>query len=1271
MKTIFENFTNQYPVSKTLRFELIPQGKTRDFIEQKGLLKQDEERADKYKKVKKTIDEYHKNFIEQSLSGVKLNGLQDYMDLYLKPDKEDKDKKAFEKAKDLLRRQISDSFKKHDKFKTLFAKELIKQDLMNFCREEEKDNIKEFQDFTTYFKGFHENRENMYVADAKATAIAYRLIHENLSKFIDNIKIFEKLKNNAPELIEKLNSVLRDMKEIIKGNTLEEIFSLDYFNETLTQNGIDLYNTVLGGRTANEGKIKIKGLNEYINTDYNQKQTDKKKRQPKFKQLYKQILSDKQSLSFIAEAFKNDTEVLESIEKFYTNELLTFTTEGKSINVLEALKNAAINLESFKLSKIYFRSGTPLTDVSQKVFGDWGLINRATQDYYGRTYPMKSREKSEKYEERKDKWLKQDFDISLIQTAIDEYDNEIVKEKNNGKIITEYLAGFCDDKGTDLIQKINQSYEAIKNLLNTPYPENDKLGSNKAQVSQIKAFLDSIMDIIHFVKPLSLKDTDKEKDEIFYSLFTPLYDQLTHTISLYNKVRNYLTQKPYSTEKIKLNFENPALLGGWPVDREIATSGVIFKENDLFYLGILDKKDKKNFKNLPKPSNKKDVLFKMNYLQAADPSKDVQNLMVINGKTVKKNGRIEKEGKHAGENIRLEQLKNENLPQDVNTIRKNKSYSKQSLNFNKKDLVKFIDFYKQRTIEYFKNFNFQFKKSEDYSDFSDFTEHINQQAYQIKFIEISKAFVDSLVNEGKLYLFQIYNKDFSPYSKGKPNLHTLYWKMLFDEDNLKDVVYKLNGEAEVFYRKKSIAEKNNVVHKANENLPNKNPDNPKATSKFDYDIIKDKRYTLDKFQFHVPITMNFKAEGIFNMNQRVNPFLKDNPDVNIIGIDRGERHLLYYTLINQKGEILRQDTLNIIANEKQKVDYHSLLDKKEGDRATARQEWGVIETIKELKEGYLSQVIHKLTDLMIAHNAVIVMEDLNFGFKRGRQKVEKQVYQKFEKMLIDKLNYLVDKNKKVNELGGLLNAFQLANKFVSFQKMGKQNGFLFYVPAWNTSKTDPATGFNDFLKPRYENLSQAKEFFEKFDSIHFNNKANYFEFAFDYKNFTAKAEGGRTIWTVCTTNEDRYVWNKSLNNNKGGQESFNVTERLKSLFDGKVEYKNGKDLKSQIVSQESADFFKALMKILSITLSLRHNNGEKGDNEQDYILSPVADSNGRFFDSRKTGADMPKDADANGAYHIALKGLWCLEQISKENDLKKVKLAMSNKEWLQFKQTKI
>jgi CRISPR-associated protein Cpf1 len=490
---------------------------------------------------------------------------------------------------------------------------------------------------------------------------------------------------------------------------------------------------------------------------------------------------------------------------------------------------------------------------------------------------------------------------------------------------------------------------------------------------------------------------------------------------------------------------------------------------------------------------------------------------------------------------------------------------------------------------------------------------------------------------------------------------------------------------EIFYRKKSIVVEDITTHKANESLKNKNPDNPKVFSRFDYDIVKDRRYTLDKFQFHVPITMNFKAplktptdrKFIQSFNSKINrAFIKQLSsinNINIIGIDRGERHLLYYTLINRDGQILKQDSLNVIANEKQKVNYHGLLVKKEGDRIEERKEWGVIENIKDLKEGYLSQVIHYLTNLMITHNAIIAIEDLNSGFKRGRQKVEKQVYQKFEKMLIEKLNYLADKGKEINETGGLLKAYQLTGIYDSGSlKMQKQSGCLFYVPSWNTSKIDPATGFVDFLKPVYVNLQQAKEFFNKFDSVHFNYEKDYFEFAFDYRNFTGKAEGGRTRWVVCTTNEERFVWNKSLNNSKGGQERYDVTGKIKALFDANgIAYEDGMDLKPQISKQDSKDFFITLMKALEVTLALRYNNGEKGGREQDYILSPVADSRGRFFDSRKADATMPQNADANGAYHIALKGLWCLEQIRKTTDFAGVKLAISNKEWLQFKQSKV
>lgn len=209
-----KQFTNLYTLSKTLRFELIPIGKTLEYVQQNGLLTQDEQRADSYKKVKKIIDEYHKAFIERVLCNFKLqvedegkkNSLEEYFFYYNLPTNDEQRKKVFPDIQAKLRKQIVDCFTSDALFKRIDKKELIKEDLQSFVKTiDEKNLVAEFHDFTTYFTGFHENRKNMYSDEAKSTAIAYRLIHENLPKFIDNISTFEKVaatdvKNNFTKL---------------------------------------------------------------------------------------------------------------------------------------------------------------------------------------------------------------------------------------------------------------------------------------------------------------------------------------------------------------------------------------------------------------------------------------------------------------------------------------------------------------------------------------------------------------------------------------------------------------------------------------------------------------------------------------------------------------------------------------------------------------------------------------------------------------------------------------------------------------------------------------------------------------------------------------------------------------------------------------------------------------------------------------------------------------------------------------------------------------
>lgn len=1245
--SIFNSFTNQYSLSKTLRFELRPQGKTLEFIEKNQLLNQDRLRADYYKKAKKIIDEYHKYFINEALDGLELNFLDEYLALYLVVKKDDLQKKNFEELETKLRKQIADRFSNHpsssvkEKFKNLFAKELIKIDLKDFVQDEnDKQIINEFDNFTTYFTGFHENRKNMYSSESKSTAIAYRLIHQNLPKFIDNMIVFEKIKQS--KLAEMLPEVLKSLESIVQVNSLNDVFDINFFNETLTQNGITVYNTLLGGFTSDDGKVKIKGLNEYINL-HNQT-SSKEERIGKLKPLFKQILSDRNSVSFLQEDFKDDAEVLESIDAFYAelyNSL--FTSSDLGISLIELIENP----DNYNLSKIFIKNDLGLTDISQKMFGSWSVFQQAVNADFDYNYTGKSKKGTEKYELEQAKFFKKSdsFSVQYLNDCLLILDNKEYHKKVQHHLLS----------ANDVIQDIMNRYADIEEILKT-YPNDKNLAQDKSVVEKIKIFLDAIKSLQHFLKPFLGKGNEPEKDDKFYGEFERLYLILDQITPLYNKVRNYMTRKPYSTEKIKLNFENSTLLDGWDVNKEEANTSILFVKDSMYYLGIMDKNHNKLFRNLPKVRST-DFYQKVNYKLLPGASKMLPKVFFS-----------DKNISYYAPSQEILQIRN------TGAHTKNGSPQKgfEKADFDLNSCHKIIDFFKDSINKHpeWCKFGFKFSPTNSYITIDEFYREVEGQGYNISYTNIDSEIVNQWVNDGKLYLFKIYNKDFSPFSKGTPNMHTLYWKMLFNEDNLSNVVFKLNGQAEIFFRKSSIATENKIVHKANEAISNKNTLNKKQQSTFTYDIVKDKRFTVDKFQFHVPITLNFKANGNSNINSATNDAIRNNDIQHVIGIDRGERHLLYITVIDLEGNIKKQFSLNEIVNEYNgnlyKTNYHNLLDKKEGGRDEARKNWQTIETIKELKEGYLSQVIHKIAQLVTEYQAIVVLEDLNMGFMRGRQKVEKQVYQKFEKMLIDKFNFLADKRKDATELGGTLKALQLTNKFESFQKLGKQSGFLFYVPAWNTSKMDPATGFVNLLQIKYENVEKAKQFFNKFEKIVFNKNKNYFEFEIDYSKFTNKAEGTKTKWTICTYKDRIETFRNPEQNNQWDNREVLLTKEFVKLFNEfNIPFQEA-NLKQLIQEQTDKPFFERLMYLLKLTLQMRNS---VTNTEVDYLISPVADNNGNFYDSREGKPTLPKDADANGAYNIARKGLWIIEQIKENTDDKKLKLGISNKQWLQFAQS--
>ena len=67
---VYREFVGVTPVAKTLRNELRPVGHTQEHIIQNGLIQEDELRQEKSTELKNIMDDYYREYIDKSLSGL-------------------------------------------------------------------------------------------------------------------------------------------------------------------------------------------------------------------------------------------------------------------------------------------------------------------------------------------------------------------------------------------------------------------------------------------------------------------------------------------------------------------------------------------------------------------------------------------------------------------------------------------------------------------------------------------------------------------------------------------------------------------------------------------------------------------------------------------------------------------------------------------------------------------------------------------------------------------------------------------------------------------------------------------------------------------------------------------------------------------------------------------------------------------------------------------------------------------------------------------------
>lgn len=904
-----------------------------------------------------------------------------------------------------------------------------------------KKHLKAFEGFFTYFSGFNENRANYYdTNEEKATAVATRIIHENLPKFCDNILSFEERKNEYLEVYNflKRQGISTQIKDAEAKAISEDYFTISFFNNCLSQSKIEKYNKLIGC------------YNSLINL-YNQakkfekKDSDKTKngfkKLPQFKKLYKQIGCGEKKSLFDKLEYDKEEDVLEkdkkrqeagevlSVEKLLkkANEVGEKYFSDKGKNSAEEVKTVPQFIDWLKENSGdwsgFYWTNKAVNTISNKYFASWyaifGKIKDASKKYDTvATYNEKHEQQIKLRDAVELKGLFELLDQS-VDTNIEQWWENFFKksvweepkaketqeekkeleqwEKRMEKIkkakspsealmqlfyldINEHAQAFIDE--SENVLALWEKYEKYKE--NKENKENEE--SKRKIKAKIKAWMEEARSVNAMLRYFLVRE-GKIKGDILNSELINIVKMLTdgesgevNWFKWYDLLRNYLTQKPQDNakeNKLKLNFECSTLLTGWSDGQEKSKKSIILRNGDKYFLGIL----------------KKTSLF--------DTEKE-NNPVYIDHFDNERSGRL------ILANLKFRTLAGRGFKRDYGS-----SYS----TIGQKEPLKAVTslqelIRRQYLTKYPLLKEIAYKTYASKKEFDKDVQNVLKNCYVCEFRPVDWSVIQRYVDEGDMYLFEISHK--------KSNLQHTYWESIF----LDRSPHQLNGKGEVFYRKPAIDHKKNkegYTHKpwvieGKRFTSNKALENDQEISVFDGKSLF----------FHCSVKLNYQANGnakpkyaLGENNTNVNKYFLNHDDIQFLGLDRGKKHLVYYALVDCNGNMIDQGSLNIdfkdkdgkprsikktkqVYNENTKkwepkeVDcknYNDLLDVVAANRDEARKNWQVIGNIKNLKEGYISQVVHEIVTKVTQKPTFIVLEDLNTNFKRGRQKIDKSVYQ--------------------------------------------------------------------------------------------------------------------------------------------------------------------------------------------------------------------------------------------------------------------------------------
>ena len=937
----------------------------------------------------------------------------------------------------------------------------------------------------------------------------------------------------------------------------------------LSSEQINNYNRVITGET--DGKKYVKGLNQLISENRDNSSLRL------YRKLYKNILSEEHKMYEVSR-FESSEEITEVVKLFHEQFLSTYRI------IMENIFRTGTGLSGIYVNR------RNISKFTHELSGDWklcrGILDEG-KDYY----------------------------------SLEEINDYYIRNRNDDSPdfhAENYLTGAS-------IPDIKDIYDSIR------FDELNDIRQNKSRAGELKRYLTEVLHLYNYLRLAECDDNNLNRNESFYGALNEVIFALSDIVSIYNKTRNFITKKLSEIKKVKLNFDCSTLLGGWDVNVERVNNGMFFhdEENGKYYVALYNNAGRK-----PEFSMTGNGTFKKMFYKYVGQANKMLPKIAFSKKWKEKFNPSDEiiEGYKAKKHIKGDAF---------------------DLDF----CHSLIDYFKHciRNYEGYSVFAFRFSDTDSYKDISDFYREIADQGYRIDMLPVSREEVFNAVDNEDLYLFELDNI----FMRGKRHgydRYTEYLKDVFKPDSLN----KLDGFASIYYRPKLIEVKKE--HRKGSILLNKNTTDGKTiprdlyfeitdfmnrkkdvlspeakklydSGKIKYIVCKEDysrnvRFSSEQFSIHLPMTFNYRSEMVYpgEFNRKVQEYILQNEDVNILSVNRGENNLLYSVLTDRKGKVLESRCYNELTVGNRNVDFREKLTVKEAERRKEREDWQDISGIRNIREGYLSYVVSEIVRTMLEKNACLVMEDLSGSFVSKRQKIEANVYQLFETMILKKLSYIVLKNRKYEEEGSLRKPIQLAPEFSSLEKIGMQHGFVFFLNPAYTSRIDPETGFiNLFNFRELTNYDKKIDFLRKFRRIYNSGKTVIMEYDGSEFNrdirydYSIALQGKYNIWN----NESRKFEEVDV------QE---LNEKAFGLIGLSLELDH-EDLKEKICSQKysliSSSFIKLFLKSMETVVSSR----TKIDDEYIYRNPELSKSD-----------DSTRSVDYITSHNMARKFIFGLKQ---------------------------